>query len=116
MYNPNPLKKDFARKLRKTATPAENKLWQILRNRNFLGLKFRRQQVLFGFIVDFYCHELRLVIEVDGSVHLLQKDYDQKRQHLIEKRNISFLRITNTDVFKNVPEVLARIERFSRQQ
>lgn len=116
MYNPNPLKKEFARKLRKNATLAEQKLWQVLRNRNFLGLKFRRQHVLYGFIVDFYCPELRLAIEVDGAIHLFQKDYDQKRQLLIEQRNVSFLRTTNVEVFKNMPELLARIERFSRNQ
>jgi len=116
MHTPNPVKKDFARKLRQTATPAEQKLWQILRNRNFLGLKFRRQHVLYGFIVDFYCHELRLAVEIDGSVHAFQKDYDQKRQDLIEQKNISFLRITNIEVFKNMSNVLAQIERFSLQQ
>jgi very-short-patch-repair endonuclease len=115
VYTPNPLKKEFARKLRKNETPSEHKLWQILRNRRFLELKFRRQHVLYGLIVDFYCSALNLAIEIDGSIHLLQKDYNQKRQWLLEQKNISFLRISNIDVFKNLPEVLTRIECFSQQ-
>ena len=62
-------KRDFARELRQRATDAERSAWEVLRDRRCLGLKFRRQQVIRGFIVDFYCAELRLAIELDGAVH-----------------------------------------------
>ena len=88
-------KKIFAQQLRKQSTPEEIKVWKLLRNRKYKGLKFRRQHVIDGFIVDFYCHELRLAIEIDGKVHLKQKEYDEFRQYLIEQNNIKFIRITN---------------------
>lgn len=62
-------KRDLARELRRSATDAERRAWEVLRDRRCLGLKFRRQQVIRGFIVDFYCAELRLAIELDGGVH-----------------------------------------------
>ena len=62
-------KKIFARELRKNFTPEEKKVWEVLKNRNFNNLKFRRQHVLQGFVVDFYCHELKLAIEIDGKIH-----------------------------------------------
>ncbi len=62
-------KRDFARELRQRATDAERRAWEVLRDRRCLGLKFRRQQVIRGFIVDFYCAELRLAIELDGAAH-----------------------------------------------
>jgi len=60
------IKKRFARSLRKNQTPAEMKVWKLLRNRRFLGLKFRRQHVVEGFVVDFYCPECKIAIEIDG--------------------------------------------------
>jgi len=60
---------DFARELREKQTPAEALLWQLLRNRRLLGFKFRRQHQFGDYIADFYCHEARLIIECDGSVH-----------------------------------------------
>ena len=69
-------KKLFARELRKESTPAEKIVWEHLRNRKFNNLKFRRQHVIHGFVIDFYCHELSLALEIDGDVHLKQKDYD----------------------------------------
>lgn len=62
-------KRDLARRLRREATEAERRAWEALRDRRCLGLKFRRQQVVRGYIVDFYCAELRLAIEIDGAVH-----------------------------------------------
>ena len=77
-----------ARALRKELTGAEQVLWQHLRNRKFLNKKFRRQHVFCGFILDFYCPEERLGIELDGSVHLKQKDYDALRQKIIEDNEV----------------------------
>jgi len=67
----------------------------MLRNRKYRNLKFRRQHVIDGFVVDFYCHELSLVIEIDGKIHDKQKDYDKLRQSLIETKGFRFIRITN---------------------
>ncbi|MGH7659007.1 MAG: endonuclease domain-containing protein [Gemmatimonadales bacterium] len=63
------MKLSFARKLRRVPAPAEQQAWEILRGRRLYGLKFRRQQVIRGYIVDFYCPELALVLEIDGGVH-----------------------------------------------
>ncbi|HOW81627.1 MAG TPA: endonuclease domain-containing protein [Spirochaetota bacterium] len=105
-------KKIFAQQLRKQSTPEEIKVWKLLRNRKYKGLKFRRQHVIDGFIVDFYCHELRLAIEIDGKVHLKQKEYDEFRQYLIEQNNIKFIRITNEEIINNVNILLHQIEKY----
>jgi len=76
-------------------------VWEQLRNRKLFNLKFRRQHVLEGFVVDFYCHELRLAVEIDGSIHNKQKDYDELRQMLIEEKGITFIRIQNEDINTN---------------
>jgi len=104
-------KKTFARELRRTSTPEEQEVWELLRNRNFMNLKFRRQHVLEGFVVDFYCPELRLAIEIDGKIHLKQKEYDRLRQVLIEEKEITFIRITNKAINKNVEIVYDEIEK-----
>ena len=67
-----------ARELRREMTPAEKMLWKELRG-NKLGVHFRREQVIAGFIVDFYCHNASLVIELDGDIHKGQQDYDSER-------------------------------------
>lgn len=72
-------KLDRAKELRREMTPAEKTLWEELRA-NKLGVHFRRQQVIQGFIVDFYCHKAALVIEVDGDIHDLQQEEDERRE------------------------------------
>jgi very-short-patch-repair endonuclease len=89
-----------ARELRARQTPAEAFAWELLRNRRCLGLKFRRQQVLYGFIADFYCAELRLAIELDGEVH---EDRDRQTQDgfrdlALECRDIRVIRIKNREL------------------
>jgi len=98
--------------LRKEQTPEEAALWDILRNRRFMNLKFRRQHVIEGFVVDFYCHELRLAIEVDGGVHNRQKDYDELRQSLIEDKGIRFIRVQNEEVNRDVNILLGKIKEY----
>ncbi len=71
-----------SRKLRREMTPAEKLLWQEVRA-NKLGVRFRRQQVIQGFIVDFYCHRTGLVVEVDGDFHDLQKEEDERREKVL---------------------------------
>ena len=83
-------KRELARRFRREATPSERKAWELLRNRRCLGLKFRRQQVIRGFVVDFYCAELRLVLEIDGAVHdrLERQIYDTERATHLERAGI----------------------------
>lgn len=99
------VKRDFARSLRKEQTSAEEAVWNSLRNRRYLELKFRRQHVIEGFVVDFYCKEHNLAIEVDGSIHKRRKDYDEIRQSLIESKGVMFVRVTNEEV-KRDPRIL----------
>jgi very-short-patch-repair endonuclease len=106
----NPIKKGLARDLRAGQTVPENLLWQNLRGRQIAGAKFRRQQVIDGFVVDFYCDRARLVIELDGNVHDTRGEYDGDRdQHMLE-RGLRVLRIRNQEVLENLAGVLKRIE------
>ncbi len=106
------IKKEFARKLRKEQTPEEAIVWSVLRNRQFMGLKFRRQHVIEGFVVDFYCHELLLAVEIDGGIHDRHKYYDDLRQGLIECRGIRFIRVSNDEIQKDVNILLEKIKSF----
>ena len=103
------IKKRFARALRKRETKAEKVVWELIRDRKFMNLKFRRQHVIEGFVLDFYCHELKLGIEIDGSVHLKRKDYDQLRQEIIESEGINVIRVKNREIAQNKRVVLDRI-------
>lgn len=105
-----------ARSLRQWQTPAERALWNILRNRRFLGLKFRRQTAVGPFIVDFYCPEYRLIIEVDGSIHDDQKEMDLWRQRKLERDGYGVLRCTNAQVLLSPESVLEAIERVVRSR
>ncbi|MEI7898258.1 MAG: endonuclease domain-containing protein [bacterium] len=96
-----------AKALRKRMTYCEKVLWQELRKNQMNKLYFRRQHPIAKFIVDFYCHELRLVVEVDGSVHdsFLQKERDINRTTELENFDIKVIRFTNNDVIKNTRKV-----------
>jgi len=86
-----------ARELRRRATQSERRAWTILRDHNCLGYKFRRQHVIRGFICDFYCPELRLVIEVDAAIHDSQYafEYDEGRSRVLEQLGLLVRRIRN---------------------
>ena len=99
----------LARQMRRQPTPAEAKLWQHLRAGRLSGLHFRRQQVIDGFIVDFYCHAVGLVIELDGRVHQDQEDYDAERDRILEERGLRILRLPNSAVEMNCPATLLLI-------
>ena len=90
-------------------TPAESRLWQRLRAGHLEGFHFRRQQIIGKFIVDFYCHQADLVVEVDGGVHLDQGDYDQQRDEILKLNGLTVLRVTNQDVNQNLEGVLTLI-------
>ncbi|BDI29174.1 hypothetical protein CCAX7_12250 [Capsulimonas corticalis] len=100
----------LARQMRRSPTAAEVKLWSYLRGNMMLGLKFRRQHVVDGFIADFYCHALRLVIEVDGGVHEDHLEYDQERQAFFEQSGLAVLRFSNEEILTKTNQVLAKIE------
>ena len=93
---------------------AETVLWLKLKNKQRKGFKFRRQYSVNKYIVDFYCPELKLAVEVDGDSHYFDSNIesDKKRQEYIESQGISVLRFTNNDVYKNLDEVLSTIEKY----
>lgn len=110
--------KDLCRDLRKSSTPSEKIVWELLRNRKFMGLKFLRQYpIIYGnydtrklfFIADFYCAEKKLVIELDGVVHDFQKDYDENRDKIIAEKGLTVIRFRNEEV-KNKQEFLKKLE------
>ncbi len=96
----DPTKKKLARCYRKFPTPTERAAWEFLRGRRMLGLKFRRQQVILGFIVDFFCAEHRLVLEVDGSSHepLERQAQDEERSRILARLDLRVVRVRNEDV------------------
>jgi len=104
-----------ARRLRGEMTPTEVLLWDALRDRRLEGMKFRRRHAIGRFVVDFYCHERRLVVELDGGIHLdrEQRQRDRERQLELEERGLAFLRFTNDDIERNLDAVLIRIASFS---
>ena len=108
-------KRDFARQLRQEQTPAEEKVWRVLRDKQFMGLKFRRQHVVEGFVVDFYCPEHKLAIELDGGIHNKQKDYDQLRQQEIESKFNTVIRVKNEEIADDCAVLLQKIKEAIRQ-
>ncbi|MEN8282056.1 endonuclease domain-containing protein [Acinetobacter gerneri] len=104
----NPKLLEFAKNMRSQATEAEDLMWQILRARRFMGLKFRRQHVIAPYIVDFYCHELGLVIELDGSQHNTHDalEYDNQRTQFLEALGFRVVRYWNHEVLGNTEVVL----------
>lgn len=104
-------KRAVARRMRSAMTPAEAALWVRLRRNQIDGLHFRRQQVIDGFIVDFYCHAAALAIEADGAAHLAQADYDAARDQVLSLREILVLRFTNEEIFSNLDGVIEEIRR-----
>jgi len=98
---------EVARQFRKQPTPSEDILWQALRGRKLEGRKFRRQQPIGAFIVDFFCGAERLIVEVDGGVHETQQGADQQRQELLESLGLRVVRIPSELVATKLDEALA---------
>ena len=101
--------KERARTLRKNQTPAELELWEAIRKKK-LGVEFHRQVPLLHYIVDFYCHEIGLAIEVDGKIHEIQVLEDGIRQGKLEKYGVHFLRFTIDEVLDELNTVLNKIK------
>ena len=101
-----------ARELRKNMTKAEQKLWQHLRQKKIMETKFRRQHPIDRFILDFYCHDARLVIEVDGGYHNDedQQVYDEGRTQELMEMGLEIIRFTNNEVESNIEEVIEKIK------
>lgn len=99
-----------AKALRKVETEAEKILWKWLNKNQIQGLQFRRQHPINRFIADFYCHKIKLVIELDGGIHELDKnkEYDGERSELFRKFGLKVIRFTNSQIINNT-EVIASI-------
>ncbi len=105
----NPKLKTLARQLRKNSTLSEVLLWQHIKQKGY-DVQFHRQVPILDYIVDFYCHELKLAIEVDGESHNFKEQQDIKRQKDLEAQGISFLRFQDIDVKQNLFSVLLVVE------
>ncbi len=106
----------LAHSLRSQMTEEEKQLWQHLRANRLDGIHFRRQQIIDGFVVDFYCHSVGLVIEVDGEIHQDQAAYDAKRDAILIARGLQVLRITNDEIRTNLDGVLQSIRKYTMKR
>jgi len=101
-------KLERSRELRREMTPAEKLLWQQVRAKK-LGVRFRRQQIIAGFIIDFYCHKAALVVEVDGDIHDLQQEEDARREKVLSEMGLRIVRFRNDEVVKSLSVVVGNI-------
>jgi cyclase len=101
--------KSKARELRKRMTEQEKILWSFIRGRKQNGMYFRRQHPYGIYILDFYCFEAKLVIEIDGIIHIRQHDYDSERTKYLESSGLKVLRFKNTDIENRIEWVLSKI-------
>ena len=106
----NPELKILAKELRRNMTLSEVLLWNELKQKKVLGFDFDRQRPIGNFIVDFYCKELSLAIEIDGDTHIYKYEYDDERQRSLEKVGVRFLRFEDIEIKKNMNNVLRVIE------
>ena len=103
--------KVYRKNLRNNMTSAEVVLWQLLRGRKLCGYKFRRQQGIGPFILDFYCPRLKLCVEVDGNSHDYKYEYDEQRSMFLQKQGIKVIRFSNDQIFASVDWVINEITR-----
>ena len=101
---------ELAKMLRNNMTHHEKLLWEKLNGKQICGVRFRRQHPINFFIADFYCHEVRLVVEVDGEIHNDKLDYDDGRSAEMEKFGIKVIQFTNKEVENSTEEVIRKIE------
>lgn len=96
--------KRVAAGMRKESTPAESRVWELLRGKRLMGLRFKRQHALCGYIVDFYCHESRLCIELDGAPHftVAGRERDVRRDQILESKGFRVLHFENELVLKDL--------------
>ncbi|MBU0528796.1 endonuclease domain-containing protein [bacterium] len=111
--------KEVCRSFRRNGTPAEKLFWQVVRNRQVRDYKFNRQYpIIFEidnmkqfFVADFYCHQLGLVIEIDGGIHETQKDYDKLRTEIINRLSINVFRFSNREVLNDIDVVVGKLKK-----
>ena len=111
-YGATPLIFERANQLRKHQTESEKLLWEILKNKQMLGLRFKRQHPIDKYIADFYCHSLKLVIEVDGKIHFNPEkiEVDRERTAIMENFGIIVTRFTNDAILQNIEIVRTSVE------
>ena len=111
-YGAKPHIFEKAKSLRKNMTGSELKLWEVLKGKRILGLRFRSQHPIDIFIADFYCHPVKLVVEVDGGIHKSsdQKEYDTGRTAELNDLGIVVVRFTNEEIEKDINYVINEIE------
>ena len=107
--NRSPQKILRAKELRQRQTPSEKYLWNNVRDNRLDGFHFRRQHVVDGFILDFYCHRIRLVVEIDGPIHQLQQDYDSERENILRQHDLHLIRFTDEEVMQDLESVLHKL-------
>jgi very-short-patch-repair endonuclease len=115
----NPEKVAFRKALRTWGTSAEATLWKAIKGKQVDGLRFRRQQGVGAYVLDFYCPQLRLAIELDGEVHMNahSEEYDERRsQYLAREADIQVLRFENRVVFENLPAIINEIRRVAKEK
>src|SRR5688572_18594340 len=105
-----------AKKLRRAMTPAEKILWKEVRTNKLNGLHFRRQQIIHGYFADFYCHQHELIVEVDGGIHEMQKEYDADREAFLISLGFRIIRFTNDEIRDNLKDVLQKIAEACKEQ
>lgn len=109
-YGAKPETFEAVRILREHMTVHEKLLWEKLKLKRICGVRFRRQHPIDFFIADFYCHEARLVVEIDGEIHDQEKEYDDGRSAEMERYFIKVIRFTNSEVEYNIENIVKRIE------
>ena len=116
--DPNPRLREFARQMRRKPTDAEQRIWGAIRKGRMLGWYFRRQHPLSGYILDFYCDDLKLAIELDGSQHQTEKGHaaDMQRDAHLQRLGICVLRFTDYDTLRYTDGVLSEIEQRCRER
>jgi len=108
----NPKLKELARELRKNCPSSEKILWRMLKGKQMRGYDFHRQKPIDRYVVDFFCHELMLAIEIDGVSHDFREEADKQRQQKLESLGVRFLRFRDEEVYYYFEQVLKKIEKW----
>ena len=117
-YGATPFIFEKAKELRQKTTEAEKILWECLKEKKLNNLRFRRQHPIYQYIADFYCHKVKLVVELDGAIHDSEenKKYDINRDYVMRNFEIEVLRFRNEEVCDDVQQVLIKIWNVARER
>jgi very-short-patch-repair endonuclease len=117
-YDAKPIIFEMAKVMRENMTQSEKAVWELLKSKNMLGLRFKPQHPIDIFIADFYCHPLKLVIEIDGGIHksVDQREYDIGREAELERWGIKVIRFTNEEVENDINHIQNEIERICTER